>query len=85
MSLLHKLLMNSLRLFLTRVRSPRVSKGCVALPNGRASDTISWEKSSINPFFSLTRECVRVTFFDTLFISLKSAFELALPANEDNR
>jgi hypothetical protein len=33
----------------------------------------------------MTRECARVTFFDTLFISLKAAFELALPANEDNR
>jgi len=47
--------------------------------------TIPGKKSSINPFFSMTRECARVTFFDTLFISLKSAFELALPADEDNR
>jgi len=47
--------------------------------------TLSWEKSSINPFFPVTRKCVRVTFFDTLFSSLKEAFESALPAAEDNR
>ena len=47
--------------------------------------TLSWEKSSISPFFPVTRKCVRVTFFDTLFISLKEAFESALPAAEDNR
>jgi len=47
--------------------------------------TLSWEKSSINAFFPITRKCVRVTFFDTLFISLKEAFESALPAAEDNR
>ena len=39
----------------------------------------SWEKSSISPFFSLTRECARVTFFETLFNSPKTAFDRLCP------
>src|SRR5437667_12518413 len=74
LSLLHKLLMNSRCLFLTEVGSPAFRRP----PKGRTPNN-SWEKSSIRPFFSLTRECARVTFFDTLFNSPKTAFERLCP------